>query len=113
MKFFVIIGNNALYTYERDGQQFKPQYIEGSASYAISFVNIGEDVNSYMEILANEKKIIKVILNNNKYVFLYDINITNYTVTGTDRHNEKWVFPKSEIKEICLEKENENEKNNT
>lgn len=55
------------------------------------------------EILANEKKIInKVILNNNKYVFLYDINITNYTVTGTDRHNEKWVFPKSEIKEICV-----------
>ena len=54
------------------------------------------------EILANENKIIKVILNNNKYVFLYDINITNYTVTGTDRHNEKWVFPKSEIKEICL-----------
>lgn len=57
MKFFVIIGNNALYTYERDGQQFKPQYIEGSDSYAISSVNIGEDVNSYMEILANEKNL--------------------------------------------------------
>ena len=73
-----------------------------------------DDADLDDEILANEKKIIyKVILNNNKYVFLYDINITNYTVTGTDRHNEKWVFPKSEIKEICLEKENENEKNNT
>lgn len=39
------------------------------------------------EILANEKKIInKVILNNNKYVFLCDIHITDYTVTGIDRH---------------------------
>ena len=55
------------------------------------------------EILANEKKIInKVILNNNKYVFLRDIHITDYTVTGIDRHNEKRVFPKSEIKEICV-----------
>ena len=48
---------------------------------------------------------IKIILKNNKYVFLCDICITNYTVTGTDRHNEKWVFPKSEIKEICVKGE--------
>ena len=65
-----------------------------------------DDADLDDKILANEKKIInKVILNNNKYVFLYDINITNYTVTGTDRHNEKWVFPKSEIKEICVKGE--------
>ena len=60
------------------------------------------------EILANEKKIInKVILNNNKYVFLYDIHITDYTATGIDKHNEKWVFPKSIIKEkeICVKGE--------
>lgn len=57
MKFFVIIGNNALYTYQRDDQQFKPQYIEGSVSFPISTVNIGENVNSYMEILANEKNL--------------------------------------------------------
>lgn len=44
----------------------------------------------------------KIILKNNKYVFLRDIHITDYTVTGIDRHNEKWVFPKSEIKEICV-----------
>ena len=82
--------------------------------YRAIYLLFDDDADLDDEILANEKKIInKVILNNNKYVFLYDINITNYTVTGTDRHNEKWVFPKSEIKEICLEKENENEKNNT
>ena len=68
-----------------------------------------DDADLDDEILANlenEKKIInKVILNNNKYVFLYDIHITDYTVTGIDRHNEKWVFPKSEIKEICVKGE--------
>ena len=57
MKFFVVIGNNALYTYERAGQQFKTQYIEGSNSFAINPINISEDVNSYMEILANEKNL--------------------------------------------------------
>lgn len=47
----------------------------------------------------------KIILKNNKYIFLRDIHITDYTVTGIDRHNEKWVFPKSEIKEICVKGE--------
>ena len=65
-----------------------------------------DDADLDDEILANlenKKKIInKVILNNNKYVFLRDIHITDYTVTGIDRHNEKRVFPKSEIKEICV-----------
>lgn len=68
-----------------------------------------DDADLDDEILANlenEKKIInKVILNNNKYVFLCDIHITDYTVTGIDRHNEKWVFPKSKIKEICVKGE--------
>lgn len=57
MKFFIIIGKKALYTYECNGHQLKPQYIEGSDFYAISPVNIGDDVNSYMEILADEKNL--------------------------------------------------------
>lgn len=57
MKFLIVIGNNTLYTYERDGQQFRPQYIEGGVGFDISTVNIVEDVNNYMEILANEKNL--------------------------------------------------------
>ena len=74
--------------------------VRGHRAKLLLFNNALDD-----EILANdEKKIInKVILNNNKYIFLCDIHITDYTVTGIDRHNEKWVFPKSEIKEICVE----------
>ncbi len=57
MNFFVVIGKNALYTYERDGQRFEPQFIEGSELFALNSTNIDEDVNSYMEILANEKNL--------------------------------------------------------
>lgn len=57
MKFFIIIGRNALYTYERDGQRYEPQFIEGSELYSLNSTNISEDVNSYMEILANEKNL--------------------------------------------------------
>ena len=57
MKFFISIGRNALYTYEHNDQCFKPQFIEGSDSYHISSTNITEDVNSFMNILANEKNI--------------------------------------------------------
>lgn len=57
MKFFIIVGINALYTYERDGQRFEPQFIEGSELFSLNSTNISEDVNSYMEILANEKNL--------------------------------------------------------
>lgn len=57
MKFFIIIGRNALYTYEREGQRFELQFIEGSELYSINSTNISEDINSYMEILANEKNL--------------------------------------------------------
>lgn len=57
MKFFIIIGRNALYTYERDGQRFEPQFIEGSELFTLNSANISENVNSYMEILANEKNL--------------------------------------------------------
>lgn len=57
MKFFIIIGRNALYTYERDGQRFEPQFIEGSELFSLNSTNISKDVNSYMEILANEKNL--------------------------------------------------------
>lgn len=57
MKFFIIIGRNALYTYERCDQRFEPQFIEGSEFFSISSTNISEEVNLYMDILANEKNL--------------------------------------------------------
>ena len=57
MKFFIIIGRNALYTYERDGQHFEPQFIERSELFTLNSTNISEEVNSYMETLANEKNL--------------------------------------------------------
>lgn len=57
MKFFIIIGRNVLYTYKRDGQHFESQFIEGSELFTLNSTNISEDVNSYMEILANEKNL--------------------------------------------------------
>jgi len=57
MEFFVVIGRNALYTYERDGRHFEPQFIEGSEFFEINPMNISEEINSYMNILANEKNL--------------------------------------------------------
>lgn len=57
MKFFIILGNNALYTYEQKEQQFEPQFIEGSNAFTINAGNVCEDIASYLQILANEKNL--------------------------------------------------------
>lgn len=57
MKFFLVIGRNALYVYEKNGQKFERQFIEGSENVSINPNNIVESVNSFMEILANEKNL--------------------------------------------------------
>lgn len=57
MKFFMIIGRNALYTYEKNGQKFEQQFIEGSEIYPYSISSISEDVDSYLDALANEKNL--------------------------------------------------------
>lgn len=43
-----------------------------------------------------------VILNNGRHICLYDIIITRYTVSGVDKYNMKWIFPKSIIKEVLM-----------
>lgn len=57
MKFFLIIGRNALYIYEKNGQKFERQFIEGSDKVIIDSNNIVENVNSFMETLADEKNL--------------------------------------------------------
>ena len=58
--------------------------------------------NQVLFVSSAFKKEAKVILNNDKYICLYDIIITKYTVSGVDKYNEKWIFPKSIIKEILM-----------
>lgn len=57
MKFILVIGKNALYTYEKNGQQVQVQYVEGSDRYPFSSSSIGEDVKTYMNALANERNL--------------------------------------------------------
>ena len=57
MKFLIVIGKSALYTYKRNGQEFETQFIEGSECYSYNLSNISEDINGYLDALANEKNL--------------------------------------------------------
>lgn len=57
MKFFMIIERNAIYTYEKNGQHYDLQYIEGSKSFSYSMSSIYENINEYLDALANEKNL--------------------------------------------------------
>ncbi len=57
MKFLLIIGKNVLYTYQQSGSKFEQQFIEGSDSFAVNPSSIGDDILSYMNILADEKNL--------------------------------------------------------
>lgn len=89
MKFFIIIGRNALYTYERDGQRFESQYIEGSESFPISSTNISEDINAYMEILANEKNLGTVAKLEFEALESSDMNLNKAIITAFGAHINK------------------------
>lgn len=89
MKFFIIIGRNALFTYEHDGQRFESQFIEGSELFPISSTNISEDVNAYMEILANEKNFGTVAKLEFEVLESSDINLNKAIVTAFGAHINK------------------------
>lgn len=57
MKFFLIIGANALYTYENIGQKYELQFIEGGESYPYHPSAAHDNVQAYLEALANEKNL--------------------------------------------------------
>lgn len=57
MKFFLVIGRTAVYTYERNGQEFTVQNIEGSEGYPVESSSVAADVGSYLNALANEKNL--------------------------------------------------------
>ncbi len=89
MKFFIIIGRRALYTYEHDGQRFESQFIEGSKAFPISSTNVSEDVNAYMEILANEKNLGTVAKLEFEVLEGSDINLNKAIVTAFGEHINK------------------------
>lgn len=57
MKLFVAIGKKALYTYEKDGQKFNIEYIEGHDAFPYNPRNAADDINDYLEALSNEKNL--------------------------------------------------------
>ncbi len=57
MKFFMIIGKDDLYVYEKEGSQYKKQFIEGNPSFSYELSNIQEDIKEFLELLANEKNL--------------------------------------------------------
>jgi hypothetical protein len=89
MNFFVIINKNAIYTYERDAQRIEPQFIEGSELFSLSSANISEDVNSYMEILANEKNLGTVAKLEFEVLESSDCNFNAAIETALEEHINK------------------------
>lgn len=57
MRFVMIISHRALYTFEKNGQSFETQFIEGSEEFPISANNVSEDTGIYMDTLADEKNL--------------------------------------------------------
>lgn len=57
MKFFIIAGKNALYTYEQKDGKWSSMFIEGSDSFPLNPNNVEEDTKAYLETLANEKNL--------------------------------------------------------
>lgn len=80
MKFFMIIGKHALYTYQKSGQGLEPQFIEGSEAYLYNSSSIREDIEAYLEALANEKNL------GTKAKLEFDI------LEGTDRLRNAGIF---------------------
>ncbi len=103
MKFFIIIGRRSLYTYECDGQRFEPQFMEGRELFPISSTNISEDVNAYMEILANEKNLGTVAKLEFEVLKGSDINLNKAIVTAFGDHVNK-VYSLEKILNTIMKK---------
>lgn len=57
MRFFVIIGKNALSVYEKNGNSYEKQFIEGSPSYPYDVNHVEEHLDHFLNALANEKNL--------------------------------------------------------
>ncbi|MBO5470041.1 MAG: hypothetical protein J6A03_09935 [Lachnospiraceae bacterium] len=57
MKFLMVIGRNAIFTYAYEGKEYVPQLIEGSEKYLYNVNNISYEIETYLTALANEKNL--------------------------------------------------------
>lgn len=57
MKFFVIIGKENLFVFEKNGNQYIKQFIEGSPFYPYDVNSVDENINAFLDDLANEKNL--------------------------------------------------------
>lgn len=102
MKFLIVIGNNALYTYECSGQQFIIQYIEGSVEFNISVVNIREDVTNFMEVLANEKNLGTIAKLEFDVLEGTEANLNKAIINALEGHVEKVYDLEETLKKILV-----------
>lgn len=100
MKFFTIIGRNSLYTYEYNDQNYNVQFIEGGESFLISKANVFEDVNAYMEILANEKNLGTTAKLKFEILESDDTNFNRTIVAAFNEHIEKIYDLDSALKSV-------------
>lgn len=57
MKFFMIIGKENLYVYEKNGDRYEKQFIEGNAFYPYDMRCVEESIETFLKDLANEKNL--------------------------------------------------------
>lgn len=52
--FYMIIGKDALYLYEKNGRNYNRQYIEGNPEFHYQLNNIKKDIEKLLEVLVEE-----------------------------------------------------------
>ena len=57
MKYLLVICKNSIITYEAVGNGFLPQMIEGSKKYSYNINTVNDDMDAYLQALANEKNL--------------------------------------------------------
>lgn len=57
MKYLLVICKNSIFTYEAVGNGFLPQMIEGSKKYSYNINTVNDDMDAYLQALANEKNL--------------------------------------------------------
>lgn len=57
MKYLLVIYKNSIVTYEAVGNGFVPQTIEGSRKYSYNINSVNDDMDAYLQALANEKNL--------------------------------------------------------
>lgn len=89
MKYLLVICKNAISTYEAVGNSFVPQMIEGNKKYYYNVNTINDDINMYLQALANEKNLGTVARLEFDVVEGSDVFCNNAIINVLERYIEK------------------------